>query len=553
MATLLEAYKKRLAVAESVHQRSHNGAKMSPQKKLLLATLLNNTSKFMNEAFDQSAATQRSALGDYKKFCLNLTTVAVPNLILPELMLTQPMTSFTGFVTYLRYAAGTHKGGVEVGDMFNSVYSLGEMTPDRARYTSAAVSEDIIEQLDGESPSSDKEVSLEWTPIRSVKKVVITHKDGDKTIVGYLEPTDKSEGFDSLIDFGDAGVNLDGKNAAGAFQNGTLYTGKSGDNKVTIKFSSAEFVDADGKKIESITNFSKDTDTVKVLYLYDNIEIPQKVEPTSLPTLKARMSAIALRAKARRIAVYYSQISAFQAKQDYGFDLGDQLAQQAQGELAYEVDTEGVQLLYNGAEKDKNLNFYAYSFSTLQGISMSQYYEGFNKIINNAKAIIYQRTQKFAPNYMVVGSNVMTILPFMSGWNAAPMGIVNGPYFAGTLSGLKVYVSPAIDPNDFFFGVNGSDLQTSAAVYAPYMSIVPTQLLGFPDGTMTQGFSTMYDMKLLSTYNRNADGTITEVEDGTGKYSYLLVGGKLIDDDKQGLRIQGVEGGTPIAIATQGN
>ena len=69
------------------------------------------------------------------------------------------------------------------------------------------------------------------------------------------------------------------------------------------------------------------------------------------------------------------------------------------------------------------------------------------------------------------------------------------------VSGAKVRsVSPSIDENRFFFGVNGSDLQTSAGVYAPYMAIVPTQLLGFADGTMSQGFSTMYDMKLLSTY-----------------------------------------------------
>lgn len=97
MANLVESYKNRLALAESVHMKSHDGARMSAQKKLMIATVLNNTSKFMNESFDQSAATQRSALGDYKKFCLNISTVALPNLILPELMLVQPMTSIAGY------------------------------------------------------------------------------------------------------------------------------------------------------------------------------------------------------------------------------------------------------------------------------------------------------------------------------------------------------------------------------------------------------------------------------------------------------------------------
>ena len=30
------------------------------------------------------------------------------------------------------------------------------------------------------------------------------------------------------------------------------------------------------------------------------------------------------------------------------------------------------------------------------------------------------------------------------------------------------------------------------------MPLVPTQLLGFADGTMSQGFSTLYDMKILN-------------------------------------------------------
>lgn len=57
------------------------------------------------------------------------------------------------------------------------------------------------------------------------------------------------------------------------------------------------------------------------------------------------MKSIPLIARARRIAVYYSQIAAFQAKTDYGFDLGDQLAEKAVGQLSYEIDTEVVELL----------------------------------------------------------------------------------------------------------------------------------------------------------------------------------------------------------------
>ena len=54
-------------------------------------------------------------------------------------------------------------------------------------------------------------------------------------------------------------------------------------------------------------------------------------------------------------------------------------------------------------------------------------------------------------------------------------------------------------------------MMSSVGVYAPYMAIVPTQLLGTPDGGLAQGFSTWYGKALL---NEN-----------------LVVGGKIIQSD----------------------
>lgn len=65
MATksLFEAYKNRLAVANSVHAKAHMGESMSNNKKLVTAKCLENCNKFMNEAFDSSTGTQRSDMG----------------------------------------------------------------------------------------------------------------------------------------------------------------------------------------------------------------------------------------------------------------------------------------------------------------------------------------------------------------------------------------------------------------------------------------------------------------------------------------------------------
>ena len=466
MATLLESYKNRLSISESVHQKSHNGARMSANKKLLIASVLNNTSKFINEAFDNSAATQRSALGDYKRFCLNVSTVALPNLILPDLILTQPMSSITGYITYLRYTAGVTKGGVKEGDLFNSVYRHPKMTEERVNYTS----DKIVEPVEAGA------IAFAWEPVAGSVKFC----------------------------------------ADGATKYEPLTAGEDGKYEAPSKG--------------------------KVAYTYDNVIIPQDGNNgNAIPTLTAKMSYMQLHAHARRIAVYYSQIAAFQAKTDYGYDIGEQLSTQAQGELAYEIDTEGVFMLEKGAEFDKTLAFKSYELANQNAyISRSQYYEQFVEILARAKKVLYTRTQKFAPNDMVVGANILTILPYLPGWNAASVSTINGPYLAGTVDGLKVYVSPSIDENKFFFGVNGSDLQTSAGVYAPYMAIVPTQLLGFADGTMSQGFSTMYDMKLLSTYTGSiADGTAKDIDKfdtndtetpDVGEHSWLLVAGEFVVD-----------------------
>ena len=110
MATLLENYAKRLAVAESTYANAHNGAKLTDTKKIAIATVLNNTSKFLNEAFSNSIGTQRSDMGAYKRFCLNLTTVTMPNLIASDLVIVHPMTSMAGYITYLKFVKGTNKG-----------------------------------------------------------------------------------------------------------------------------------------------------------------------------------------------------------------------------------------------------------------------------------------------------------------------------------------------------------------------------------------------------------------------------------------------------------
>ena len=409
---LVEAYKNRLAISESVYARDHSGEKMGNNKKMVVAKCLDNISRFMNEAFDSSTGTQRSDMGLFKKFCLNLTTVALPNLISHELVIVSPMSSMSGYITYIEYVAGSKKGQTENGDLFNNPFKLGDVD---ANYTSQAVVENV--QAGDFKPA--------WTPVVGNKVTFIAGDNGQETEMELTE------------------------------------------GKVTI------------------------SKPGRVKYQYDNIVIPQN----DIPMLKAEMKSIPLIAKARRIAVYYSQIAAFQAKTDYGIDLGDQLAEKAVGQLSYEIDTEVTNLLIENAKEYDELKW---SKTLPVGVSKSEHYEGFTEIVEIGRQKIYDVTKRFAPNYMLIASNVLPVLTFIKGFSAAPAGQINGPYFAGTLNGIKVFVTPNIKPGKFVLGVNGDDMMSSAAVYAPYMTIVPTQLLQYADGGTSQGWSTMYDLQLLN-------------------------------------------------------
>ena len=437
---LLETYKRRLALSEQVHKEAH-GVSMTIAQKNTVARVLANTSAYLNEAFSNSVGTQRSDMAEFKKFALDLTTVALPNLIANDLVIVKPMSSMTGYIQYLRFTAGSNKGGVEQGKtVFNDPFALYPMTDARIDYTSRFVS-DLVQLENGEG-------FLAWTPIAK----------------------DENGKFIASLVGAESGAEIE------------VLDGETG--KIRVSGTSAE--------------------VVKVKYVYDNVRIPQN----DLPIYNAHMEGIGLEAHARRIAIYYSQMAAFQAKQEMGLDLGAVLATQACAELSYEIDTEIVKLLVESAPVDVTLKFKRVPV----GIAKAEHYEGFAEVIEQASQVIYDRTQKHAANYMICASNVKPVLALMKGWKAASTTKINGPYLAGTINGIKVFVSPAIKPGKFVMGFNGDDLITSAAVYAPYMAIVPTALLQFADGGNSQGFSTLYDLKLLNTALLVA-GEIVDVAD----------------------------------------
>lgn len=438
---LKETFKKRLTVSEQAYKSLHEGAELSVSKKNIIARCLANTSTFLTEQYAPTSGTQMSNVGPYKKFALDITTVAMPNLIAHDLVLVKPLPSFTGVVFYYKFVAGVTKGGVEEGRTLNDPWALGAMDEARINYTSPVV----IDSFKGNG--TEVTFSLTW-------KHNLIEKDAE------------GNAYKPEVTVGGAKVEVASFNA------------KEG----TVTLASAP---AEGAE-------------VKVAYQYDMVTVPQE----EIPTIKVVSDSISLTAKPRRVKIFFSQFASFMAKQEAGFNLEDALKSQAVSELEYEIDSEIVGLLAKNAgsyaKKHPGETPIKFNKRVPVGISKSEHYEAFAETLLALGKTVRDRTKRYGINYIVGATDLPLVVSLMKNWKDSGQSQKPGPYFAGTINGIKVYVHPEMEQGKFFGGYHGDDLMTSSAVYGPYMPIVPTALLQGPDGGSTQGFSTLYALEMLN-------------------------------------------------------
>ena len=237
------------------------------------------------------------------------------------------------------------------------------------------------------------------------------------------------------------------------------------------------------------------TEAGRIAYQYDNIKIPAN----DLPHIGIEMDKITLEAKARRLAITYSQIAAFQYKTDYDADMQTALAEHAVAELKLEIDEEIIMFLANMGSKKENVIAEAeFNKKIPVGVAVADHYKSLIEKIDTLKTEIFTRTGRYGATFMLIDPSMRKYFSYLPDFKAAPVKGVIGAHFVGTLEGLKIYTTPRLNKtNKFFVGVKGEDF-VAAAVYAPYMPIIPTQLLGYADGTMSQGFTTMYDLKAIN-------------------------------------------------------
>lgn len=112
--------------------------------------------------------------------------------------------------------------------------------------------------------------------------------------------------------------------------------------------------------------------------------------------------------------------------------MGKELAEKAVAELAFEIDEEIISFLAEMGRKTTNQVAEAVFNKRLPlGVSMRDHYESFVTYVEQAKVALYNRTQKFMPNFMLADPAILPVLSMITAWKPASTSAVVGPYMAG--------------------------------------------------------------------------------------------------------------------------
>ena len=100
----------------------------------------------------------------------------------------------------------------------------------------------------------------------------------------------------------------------------------------------------------------------------------------------------------------------------------------------------------------------------LEGASkLIQYPMAIDNALSYAQQVLYNRTKRYIPTYMIVSAEIVPMLPFcQQHFEMNDVTKVNGSYQCGKYKGLDVLVSPGLESNECVFGFKSSLLADSS-------------------------------------------------------------------------------------------
>lgn len=437
-----EKYAKRISLLESA--RKVVGANpMTEFEKYYAGQLFENIQK--GDLFE--GYTQTSNVGNFKRDAFNITSIAIQNTILPELVSVQPMTSAAQLLPILEFRYGTNKGETEAGDLVLDATGMGRTDKN---YDSANI-------VDQKIPEGATTYLAPFTPIDAGSVKI---KAGATVVTETGEVDENGKG--KLSD----GGTID-------YATGEITLGAAAEAGTTVTFTYNNAV---------VPN-----------YLYPELDGHNKQQ---VGDVTLGINPVLIEAKEHKIRAVYALTAAYRINKEFGVNMPLEFEKQVANEMNKEKERIVIGDIFAQAAGG---NAVVWSATPRPGVSDAEHAEGLQIAINLAAAQVYTTTGgNLTVNHIVAGANVVAYMQKCKNFvaNEAPKN--GGSFLAGTLGTLKVYQTPALGVNDFYLGSIGNDFWMSGYVVGDFMPITYTNPVTLADFTTQSGWVSIYGNKMIN-------------------------------------------------------
>ena len=234
--------------------------------------------------------------------------------------------------------------------------------------------------------------------------------------------------------------------------------------------------------------------TTYASYRVDNISAS-----ANTPPIYSSLEWLDLVAEDQTLAARWSMAAAYDMETQYGLDGPKMLEEQATSQIVNELNTKVAHDMFVNAAAGQPV-----VWSATPPIGQGQagdlaHDNSFIRAINAGSQRIYDATGRLRPNFMLVGSSVMTVIQGMTMFKAASTQKTTGSYYAGTLGDKKVYCFRGGIPHDqYVLGHVSSNDAEPSYIFGTYMPVTATSALMDATFTGQQGFATSNALKMVN-------------------------------------------------------
>lgn len=428
----------------------------TPYDKAVMAMILENQREFntdvlgvRHDKFGQLIeATTSPHIATFEKYSFPMIRAVFPNLIITDLVTTQPMTSPSSLVFFMQFLYGSSKGQIQAGQTM-----IGQNAHENAdyNYSSDMINDELY--ATGTGGVGPYNHTTSYVPIRKGSVVIKA---------GSQQATDNGSGV-----------------LAGA------ATG-------TVDYNSGAIVATFGSAVAS-------GEPIYVTYSYNN-ECSDQVPEVDLLISSAPVTATIRKLKAR-----WCIEAAANAQNVQGIDIEAEMSMVIAQELRFAIDREIISQLLASA----GAGAVTFNLNAPAGISFTEHKLSFIDTLVQGSNLIYQKTRMAAGNWIVCGMNSSNIIETLPNFVPSSTANAQGVSKIGVLQGKwAVYKDPWMNANKFLIGFKGNNFLHTGFIYAPYVPMYATGVTVLDDFVARMGIGTQYGRRMVNA-NFYVEGTIT--------------------------------------------